>query len=125
MTFAEYLYKQKLDPFTIAFESEDNLKKLKAKWEKENGNIIENNNTDVVFDKLSKLNLKIDNNKLVAIVEKMTKDDKSQTKLVGSWIYYCLKNDASNALKYKGKVSDKYQHTIEKYIDSFISMLKK
>ena len=34
ISFAEYLYEQKLDPFTIAFKSNDELMELKSKWKK-------------------------------------------------------------------------------------------
>lgn len=141
ISFAEYLYEQKLDPSTIAFKSNDELMELKSKWKKtykirdeitkkdsvdiftdKSFNQLDKVYEDIVYSKLSSLNLKIDNNKLVKVVSKMTKGDE-QTNLVGTWIYYCIKSDKAKAEKAKAKVSEKYQTTIEKYIDSFIKML--
>lgn len=123
ITFAEWLYENKLDPFEIAFTSDKDLQELKLKWKKDN-NIIENESKDIVYKKLSELNIKINNDKLVKIVSKMTKKDSDQTNLVGTWLYFCLSKNEQKAKKAKEKVSDTYQKTITKYLDSFISMLE-
>lgn len=120
MTFAEYIYSKGFNPFEVAFDS-SKYDKLKKEW---SGNTTSKpENLDIVFEKLSKSKIVINNDKLVSVVSKMTKDDSNQTNSVGSWIYYCLKDNREKALKAKSKVSDKYQKTIEKYLDSFIKML--
>lgn len=121
MTFAEYLYEKHIDPFEIAFKSEQDLKELKNEWKNIEGN---SEKIDDVFDKLSSLNLKVDNKKLVSVVSKMTKGDKKQTNLVGSWVYFCLTGNKSSAIKAKEKVSTNYQTIMTKYLDSFIKMLR-
>ena len=138
MTFAEYLYEKQIDPFDIALKSKDELNSLRAEWDKNNKPKVKteiytdksfdnldlvNNKDDVVYNKLSSLNLKIANDKLVKIIQKMTKDDKDQTNKVGSWIYYCLNKNLTKANASKIKVSSKYVNTMEKHIDSFIKML--
>ena len=54
----------------------------------------------------------------------MTKKDSDQTNLVGTWLYFCLSKNEQKAKKAKEKVSDTYQKTITKYLDSFINMLE-
>lgn len=123
MNFAEWLYENEYDPFQIAMDiGESELEKLKNKWRKESG-IKED--SDTVFEKLSNLNFTVDNDRLVRVITKMTDKDKNQTNYVGSWIYNCLVNNKEKALKAKDRVSEKYQKTIEKHIDSFINMLIK
>ena len=124
-TFAEFLYDKKLDPFTIALDlGSEELDKYKEEWGGSNISSTIQVNKDIVFDKLSSLNLKVKNEKLVKVVSKMTKDDSTQTNSVGSWVYYCLTNNKTKAASAKEKVSKKYQDTLEKYLDSFIKMLE-
>jgi len=122
-SFSDYLYENGLDPFEIAFKDDKELANLKSKWMKESGKIVDQVK-DAVYEKLSAAKIKVDNDKLVKVVSKMTKGD-GQTNKVGSWIYYCINANKTKAESAKSKVSENYQKTIEKYIDSFIQMLVK
>lgn len=120
-TFIDYLRNKGLNPFEIALKDIKELKQLKEKWSEVSFDDMEE--VDLVYSKLSSYKKKVDNDKLVKVVKRMTKDDTDQTNLVGSWIYHCLNGDKKKADKYKSKVSKKYVNIMTKYINDFITML--